>query len=99
MWEFIVNVCRNNPQILIFLALAIGYAAGKIKFRGFSLGTTTCVLLAALLLGQINVQVPPLLKTVSFALFTFAIGYKVGPQFFGALRKEGLNYILMALVV
>lgn len=98
MWEFIVNVCRNNPQILIFLALAIGYAAGKLKFRGFSLGATTCTLLAALVLGQINVQVPALLKTVAFALFMFGIGYKVGPQFFGALRREGLHYIYISLV-
>src|SRR4030042_3508574 len=98
MWEFIVNVCRNNPQILLFLALAIGYAAGKLKFRGFSLGTTTCTLLAALVLGQINVQVPALLKPVAFALFMFGIGYKVGPQFFGALRKEGLHYIYISLV-
>jgi len=98
MWEFIVNVCQNNPQILIFLALAIGYAAGKLKFRGFSLGTTTCTLLAALVLGQVNVQVPALLKTVAFALFMFGIGYKVGPQFFGALRREGLHYIYISLV-
>jgi len=98
VWELIVNVCRNNPQILIFLALAIGYAAGKLKFRGFSLGATTCTLLAALILGQLNVQVPALLKTVAFALFMFGIGYKVGPQFFGALRKEGLHYIYISLI-
>jgi putative transport protein len=91
-------MCRNNPQILIFLALAIGYAAGKLKFRGFSLGPTTCTLLAALVLGQMNVQVPALLKTVAFALFMFGIGYKVGPQFFGALRREGLHYIYISLV-
>ena len=98
MWESIVNVCRNNPQILIFLAIAIGYAAGKLKFRGFSLGPTTCTLLAALVLGQMNVQVPALLKTVAFALFMFGIGYKVGPQFFGALKREGLHYIYISLV-
>jgi len=88
MWDFLVNICRENSQILIFLALAIGYAGGKLKFRGFSLGPTTCTLLAALVLGQINVQVPPLLKTVSFALFIFGVGYKVGPHFFGALKKK-----------
>src|SRR4030066_99056 len=98
MWESIVNICRNKPQILIFLALAIGYAAGKLKFRGFSLGPTTCTLLAALVLGQMNVQVPALLKTVAFALFMFGIGYKVGPQFFGALKREGLHYIYISLV-
>ena len=97
--EFVVNICRSNPQIILFLALAIGYALGKVKFFGISLGATTCTLLAALVLGQVNVDVPPLLKTVSFALFMFAIGYRVGPQFFGALKKDGLNYIWISLVV
>ena len=98
MWESVVNICRDYPQILIFLALAIGYAADKLKFRGFSLGPTTCTLLAALVLGQINVDVPALLKAVAFALFMFGIGYKVGPQFFGALKREGLHYIYISLV-
>jgi len=97
--EFVVNICRNNPQIILFLALAVGYALGKVKFFGISLGATTCTLLAALVLGQINVDVSPLLKTVCFALFMFAIGYRVGPQFFGALRKGGLDYLWISLVV
>lgn len=99
MSHFIIDLLRNNAQIVVFLALAIGYAAAKIKYRGFGLGNTTCVLLAALVLGQIGVQVPDLLKVISFALFTFCIGYKVGPQFFGALKKEGLNYVWLSLIV
>ncbi len=99
MWHAILDICRSNPQILVFLALALGYALGKVKFFGISLGATTCVLLVALVLGQIGIEVPDLLKAISFALFTFCIGYKVGPQFFGALKKEGVKYIFIALVV
>ncbi|MFA6379316.1 MAG: aspartate-alanine antiporter, partial [Candidatus Omnitrophota bacterium] len=88
MFSTLLGILRANPQIIVFLALALGYAAGKIKYRGFGLGSTTCVLLVAIVLGQIGVTVPDMLKTISFALFTFCIGYKVGPQFFGALRKE-----------
>jgi len=95
----IVTVCRTYPQIVIFLALALGYFIGRIKIRGFNLGATTGCLLAALVLGQIGVEVPGLLKTVGFALFIFAIGYKVGPQFFGGLQKEGLHYLWISLVV
>jgi len=97
--EFIIDLCRSYPQIPIFLALAIGYFVGKIKFLGLSLGSTAGVLLAALVIGQMNITVTPLLKAVGFALFIFAIGYRVGPQFFGALKKEGLNYIWISLVV
>jgi len=99
MVDHVVNICRTYPQIVIFLAIALGYFIGKIKIRGFSLGATTGCLLAALVLGQMDVEVGELLKTVGFALFIFAIGYKVGPQFFGGLKKEGIHYLWIALVV
>ncbi len=96
----IIAVCQKQPEILLFLSLGIGYYIGKLKFKGFSLGATSSVLLVALVLGQVpGVEVPDLLKTVSFSLFTFCIGYSVGPQFFGALKKEGLNYIVIAMVI
>jgi len=95
----IIEICRNHPEIVIFLSLAIGYFIGKIKLFGFSLGSTAGVLLTALVLGQMNVQITPLIKAVAFALFIFTIGYKVGPQFFGALKKEGLNYIWLSIFV
>ena len=93
----IVEICRSYPQIVVFLAIAIGYFVGKIKLRGFNIGSTAGVLIIALVLGQMNIKVPPLLKAVSFALFIFCMGYKVGPQFFGALKKEGLHYIWLSL--
>ncbi len=100
MLNDMLKICLKNPEILLFLSLGAGYYIGKLKFKGFSLGATASVLLVALVLGQIpGVQVPGLLKTVSFALFTFCIGYSVGPQFFGALKKQGMSYIWVALVV
>ena len=99
MWHDIVEICRSYPQIVIFLGVAIGYTIGKIKIFGFNLGSTAGCLLAALFLGQMAIEVPPLVKTIAFALFIFTIGYKVGPQFFGSLKKDGLNYIWISLVV
>ena len=57
MVDHVVNICRTYPQIVIFLAIALGYIIGKIKIRGFSLGATTGCLLAALVLGQMDVEV------------------------------------------
>ena len=99
MWHDILELFRSYPQIVIFLAVAIGYTIGKIKIFGFNLGSTAGCLLAALVLGQMAIDVPPLVKTIAFALFIFTIGYKVGPQFFGSLKKDGLNYIWISLVV
>lgn len=95
----IVVICRNYPQIVIFLSLGLGYLIGKIKIKGFSLGSTTSVLLVAIALGQMDIPVSELIMSVSFGLFIFGIGYKVGPQFFGALKSGGLNYLWIALIV
>lgn len=93
------TIIQTNPEILVFLSLALGYLIGKIKIKGFGFGTTASVLLVAMCLGQFNIDVPPILKSISFALFAFCIGYQVGPQFFGALRKEGMNYLWISVVV
>ncbi len=97
--EEMVTIAKASPELLVFLALAAGYSIGKITIKGFGLGTTAAVLIASMALGQISVEVPPLLKNISFALFAFCIGYQVGPQFFGSLKKEGLNYLWITLVV
>ncbi len=97
--QTISGVIRECPEILIFLSLAIGYVIGKIKIKGFGIGTTASVLLVAMMLGQFGIEVPPILKSISFALFAFCIGYQVGPQFFSALRKEGVNYLWISIVI
>lgn len=97
IWTESVSWCHEHPELLIFLSLAIGYAVGRIKVFGFSLGSTASVLLIALVFGQLDVAITPLIKSISFALFIFTIGYKVGPQFFEGLKKEGLNYLILSL--
>jgi len=100
MLHDILDITRNNPTIVLFLALAIGYFVGKrLKIFGVTLGTTASVLLAALAVGQVGIEIPAIVKSVSFALFIFCVGYKVGPQFFGALKKEGIHYLWISLVV
>ena len=43
--------------------------------------------------------VPGPLKDVFFLLFLFSIGYSVGPQFFQALKGDGLKQVAFAVVV
>jgi putative transport protein len=97
--EQFIGLCRAYPQIAVFLAIATGYFIGRIKIFGFNFGSTAGVLIAALVIGQMNIPVPSLLKAVAFALFIFTIGYKVGPQFFGSLKKEGIKYLWLSLFV
>jgi putative transport protein len=99
MMQIISGIIQECPEILIFLSLAIGYIIGKMKIMGFGIGTTASVLLVAMMLGQFGIEVPPILKSISFALFAFCIGYQVGPQFFSALRKEGIKYLWISIVI
>ena len=97
--DWLVRTLRDNPAIAIFLTLGIGFWIGKLKYKTFSLGTVTSVLLVGVLVGQLDIPVPGPLKQVFFLLFLFAIGYSVGPQFFASLKGSGLKQVLFAVVM
>ena len=73
MIDEIHRIVRESPEVLVFLSLAIGYLVGKVRIKGFGIGTTASVLLVAMALGQFAVEVPPMLKSISFAIFAFCI--------------------------
>ena len=79
--------------------MAIGFLVGRLKFGNFSLGIVVGCLLAGVLVGQLNIQVAPLLKTVFFDLFLFTTGYKVGPQFFRGLKRDALPQVTLTVVL
>ena len=76
-----------------------GFWIGKIKVGQFSLGIVTSVLLVGVLVGQLNITIEEPVKSVFFLLFLFAIGYKVGPQFFRGLKKDGLPQVGFAVLM
>ena len=94
-----VTSLRENPELAIFLTLAIGFVIGRVRIGSFRLGNVVGTLLAGVLVGQLDVKIDPLVKTVFFSLFLFATGYKVGPQFFRGLRKNAASQALLTLVL
>ncbi|MDE7024808.1 MAG: aspartate-alanine antiporter [Paramuribaculum sp.] len=97
--DWIIETFRNNPSIPIFLTIGLGFWIGQLKYKTFSLGTVTSVLLVGVLVGQLNIPIPGPIKSVFFLLFLFAIGYSVGPQFFRALKGDGLKEVGFACIV
>ena len=97
--EWITELLRAHPEMAIYLTLGLGFLIGRIHIRGFSLGIVTSVLLVGVLVGQLNISMTGALKQTAFLVFLFAIGYKVGPQFFAGLRKDGLPQVLFAAVM
>jgi putative transport protein len=94
----IVELLRNHPELALFATLSLGYFFGHLRFRSFSLGSVASTLLVGVVIGLANVKIDPFTKSVFFYLFIFAIGYKVGPQFFQGLRGEGLQQAALAVI-
>src|SRR6478735_691714 len=97
--DFIIATLQRSPELAIFLSLAIGYWIGGIKLGGFSLGTVTGTLLAAILIGQLGIEVSANVKSIFFIMFLFAVGYGVGPQFVRGVSSDGLPQALFAVVI
>ncbi len=97
-YEILVDIFHENPVIPIFLTIGLGFWIGGLKFKGFSLGPVTATLIVGVVIGQMDIPVSDTLKSVSFMMFLFAIGYAVGPQFFRSLRGDGLKQIGFACV-
>src|SRR5262249_2657697 len=77
----------------------IGFLIGKVKFGSFALGTVVGTLLAGVIIGQLDINVPGIVKTVFFDLFLFTTGYKVGPQFFRGLKKDALPQLIITVIL
>ena len=98
MIDWFISALRGNPELALFLAIGLGFWIGSWKIGQFSLGGVTGSLLAALLIGQLNIEVPGLVKTVLFMLFLFGTGYSVGPQFFRSLKGDGVKALAFTIV-
>jgi putative transport protein len=97
--SYLINALRNHPELAVFLTVAMGFLIGRIKIGSFKLGSVLGALLAGVVIGQLDIQVPETVKTIFFDLFLFATGYKVGPQFFRGLRKNALSQVALTVVL
>jgi aspartate-alanine antiporter len=93
-------IISTTPEIFLLLAVAIGTILGRIKVHGFSIGTTACILIVSVLLGQLGpFTFPALLRVILFSLFVFTIGYRSGPEFFASLSVRTLAQVALALAI
>ena len=97
--ETLVAALREHQELAIFLTLAVGFFIGRLRVGSFSLGTVVGTLLAGVLIGQLDIKVPAIVKNVFFDLFLFTTGYKVGPQFFRGLKKDALPQLAVTVVL
>ena len=97
--EFVKNLLEQQPLMALFLTIALGYLAGEINIKGFSLGVGA-VLFVALAIGWFAPKSAPspMVGTLGLAMFLYAIGIQYGKQFFiGLSSMKGLKANIMAL--
>src|SRR5262245_2866786 len=85
---------HKYPELSLFLAIVLGHVIGRFHYKGVGFGAVVGTLIAGILIGIFaKPQLPDLLRWAFFYLFLFSIGYSVGPQFFGSLKKQALPQI------
>lgn len=96
----------NQPIAFLLLALTLGAVIGRIGFKGVSLGPTAGTLLSGVIISMmaqsmfdITYSIPSILSSFFLLLFMYALGLKVGPQFFAGLKKGGAAFVVMGLIV
>src|SRR6478609_5203346 len=99
MFSYSPDTLRANPQLAIFLTLAVGYWVGAKKFGSFSLGAVTGTLLAGIIIGQLGIDISSQVKSIFFIMFLFAVGFGVGPQFVRGIATDGAPQAIFAVVV
>ena len=93
-------IISTAPEIFLLLAVSIGTILGRVRIHGFSIGTTACTLIVAVLIGQLGTfTFPSMLRVTLFSLFVFTIGYRSGPEFFASLSVRTLAQVALALVL
>ena len=95
----ILALLKDNPMLLLFTVIGLGYLIGNIRIAGIEAGPVIGVLLVALLFGHFGYIAPVGASSFGFALFIFSVGIQAGPTFFSAFAADGARYVALALVV
>ncbi|WP_299803450.1 transporter [uncultured Shewanella sp.] len=106
LFSFVFSYIAHNPFVFLFLAIAIGYPLGKISIKGVALGSTAgtlvvgvAIALTAFSVYGLKIEEPGLVSDIFLMMFMYAIGMKVGPQFFSGLARGGLDFVVIGLIV
>ena len=96
----IAATLHKLPELSLFLSILLGHIIGRFHFKGVGFGTVVGTLIAGILVGILaKPELPDLLRWAFFYLFLFSIGYSIGPQFFGSLRRETLPQVALAVII
>jgi putative transport protein len=97
-----IDLLVENPLLLLFIVSAVGYALGRIKIQGSSLGVAA-VLFVGLAVGALDprLELPEIIFLLGLVIFVYSIGLSSGPGFFASFNRRGLrdNLFVLALLI
>jgi putative transport protein len=96
----VLNLLAENPLLLLFVVIGLGYLIGNISVFGFKLGVAA-VLFVGIAFGALDkrLALPEHITVIGLVLFVYAIGLQSGPGFFASFRRRGLKYSLLAAIL
>jgi putative transport protein len=101
-----IHLLQSQPFILIFAVVAVGMLVGRISVKGIGLGNVVGIILTGLLASivaqqaaGVKLEIPALVQTIFFNTFIFAVGVRIGPQFFSGLERDGWRLVVIGLIV
>ena len=97
--EWFYALLEAQVGLMFFLVLGLGYILGNLKLFGFSFGPVAGVLFVGLFFGHFGFRISSGAQMVGFALFIFSVGYQAGPGFIAVIKKDGLKYLVLSIVV
>jgi putative transport protein len=97
----VIDFLVENPFVLLFLVLGLGYLLGRVRVGGFGLGVSA-VLFVGLGFGALSprITLPEVIYQLGLVLFVYTVGVSAGPGFVSSLRRRALGAnLLIALVL
>ncbi|WP_116106135.1 aspartate:alanine exchanger family transporter [Lewinella sp. IMCC34191] len=91
------EVLSQNPLLLLFAVMAIGYGLGEIRIKSFKLGVAA-VLFVGLGFGALGpeLEVPQFIVFMGLAIFVYTVGLTSAPSFFASFQRNGFRDIYFA---
>ena len=90
----------ENPLLLLFIVVGVGYGVGRIRIRGFNLGVAA-ILFVGLLFGSLSpeMRLPQVLTFLGLTIFLYTVGLSSGPSFFSLFRQRGARDLIFILIM
>jgi putative transport protein len=96
----VLDLLAQNPLLLLFIIIGIGYLIGNINISGFRLGVAA-VLFVGIFFGALDrrLSLPDHIYIIGVVLFVYPMGLQAGHGFFASFRKRGLRFSIIAVLI